>query len=163
MAAAASHMPFALGTRADIHAQRRPRSIPSGIPHADIISPNLHEAQTMYGVEDEAEIMRRMLADGCEIVALRMGELGSLVARQGDDKAYAIPAVEVGDLVDQTAPEIPIAADSSSAGAESEIWRLPAAMARRPPLSPWSMSAAPRYLPTLTSNGTGVWARPLPV
>ena len=73
-----------------------------GIPHADIISPNLHEAQTMYGVEDEAEIMRRMLADGCNIVALRMGELGSLVARQGEGKAYAIPAVEVGDVVDQT-------------------------------------------------------------
>ena len=73
-----------------------------GIAHADIISPNLHEAQTMYGVEDEAEIMRRMLADGCKMVALRMGELGSLVARQGDDRAYAIPAVEVGDVVDQT-------------------------------------------------------------
>ena len=74
----------------------------SGIPHADIVSPNLHEAQTMYGVEYEAEILRRMLADGCKVVALRMGELGSLVARQGDGKAYAIPAVDVAELVDQT-------------------------------------------------------------
>ena len=74
----------------------------SGVPHADIVSPNLHEAQTMYGLEDEAEILRRMLADGCKVVALRMGELGSLVARQADNKAYAIPAVDVADLVDQT-------------------------------------------------------------
>ena len=74
----------------------------TGIPYADIVSPNLHEAQTMYGIQDEVEILRRMLADGCQVVALRMGELGSLVARQGDGKAYAIPAVDVTDLVDQT-------------------------------------------------------------
>ena len=73
-----------------------------GMPQADIVSPNLHEAQTMYGVQDEAEIMRRMLADGCKIAALRMGELGSLVARQGDGKAYAIPAIDVERLLDQT-------------------------------------------------------------
>ena len=74
----------------------------TGIPYADIVSPNLHEAQTMYGIQDEVEILRSMLADGCQVVALRMGELGSLVARQGDGKAYAIPAVDVTDLVDQT-------------------------------------------------------------
>ena len=73
-----------------------------GIAQADIVSPNLHEAQTMYGLQDEAEIMRRMLADGCKMVALRMGEHGSLVARHGDGKAYAIPAVAVNHLVDQT-------------------------------------------------------------
>ena len=54
----------------------------TGIPYADIVSPNLHEAQTMYGIQDEVEILRRMLADGCQVVALRMGELGSLVARR---------------------------------------------------------------------------------
>ena len=74
----------------------------TGIPHADIVSPNLHEAQTMYGVEDEAEILRRMLADGCKVVALRMGELGSLVAQTNSDRAWTIPAVGVDAVVDQT-------------------------------------------------------------
>ena len=74
----------------------------TGIPYADIVSPNLHEAQTMYGVEDEAEILRRMLADGCKVVALRMGELGSLVAQTNSDRAWTIPAVGVDAVVDQT-------------------------------------------------------------
>ncbi|MDE2638056.1 MAG: PfkB family carbohydrate kinase [Chloroflexota bacterium] len=73
-----------------------------GIAQADIVSPNLHEAQTMYGVEDELEIMRRMLDDGVNAAALRMGELGSLVARGGDAVAHYIPAVEVAEVVDQT-------------------------------------------------------------
>jgi len=73
-----------------------------GIAHADIVSPNLHEAQTMYGVEDEREILRRMLTDGVKVAALRMGERGSLVARPGDGLAHYIPAVEVAEVVDQT-------------------------------------------------------------
>ena len=56
----------------------------------------------MYGIEDEREIMRRLLADGVKLAALRMGELGSLVARQGDGRAHYIPAVEVAEIVDQT-------------------------------------------------------------
>ena len=74
----------------------------TGIPHADIVSPNLHEAQTMYGIQDEVEILRRMLADGCNVVALRMGELGSLVAQTNSDRAWTIPAVGVDAVVDQT-------------------------------------------------------------
>ncbi len=74
----------------------------SGIRDVDIVSPNLHEAQTMYGLDDELEIMRRMLADGVKVAALRMGERGSLVAKQGADEAHFIPAVQVPDLVDQT-------------------------------------------------------------
>ena len=74
----------------------------SGIPHADIVSPNLHEAQTMYGIKDELELMRRLLADGVKVAALRMGERGSLVARRGAGDAYYIPAVEVAELIDQT-------------------------------------------------------------
>ncbi len=73
-----------------------------GISQADIVSPNLHEAQTMYGLEDELDIMRQMLADGVNAAAIRMGELGSLVARNGDAAAHYIPAVEVADVVDQT-------------------------------------------------------------
>jgi len=73
-----------------------------GIASADIVSPNLHEAQTMYGIEDEREIMRRLLADGVKLAALRMGERGSLVARRGDGRAFYVPAVEVAEIVDQT-------------------------------------------------------------
>ena len=73
-----------------------------GIPHADIVSPNLHEAQAMYGVSDELELMRRLLADGVKVAALRMGERGSLVARRGEGEAHYIPAVEVAELIDQT-------------------------------------------------------------
>jgi sugar/nucleoside kinase (ribokinase family) len=73
-----------------------------GIRSADIVSPNLLEAQTMYGITDEVEIMRRLLADGVKIAALRMGELGSLVAAAGQDCARYIPALEVAELVDQT-------------------------------------------------------------
>ena len=74
----------------------------TGIPHADIVSPNLHEAQTMYGIEDEVELMRRLLADGVKVAALRMGERGSLVARQGDSDAFYFPAVQISEVVDQT-------------------------------------------------------------
>ncbi len=74
----------------------------AGIAQADIVSPNLHEAAAMYGIDDELEIMRRLLADGAKVAALRMGELGSLVARQGDAEAHSVPAVRVADVVDQT-------------------------------------------------------------
>ncbi len=73
-----------------------------GIPHADIVSPNLLEAQTVYGIEDELEILRRMLADGVRMVALRMGERGSLLAQQGSGSAYLIPPLPVERIVDQT-------------------------------------------------------------
>ena len=94
-----------------------------GIAQADIVSPNLYEAQTMYGVADAAEIMRRMLADGCQAVALRMGERGSLLARQGSSKAYAIPAVAVEDLADQTG------AGNTYCGGFVVGWRLEADLA----------------------------------
>ena len=74
----------------------------NGLPQADIVSPNLLEAQTMYGIADEIEIMRRLLADGVKIAALRMGELGSLVARAGAKRAWYIPAIEVARIVDVT-------------------------------------------------------------
>ena len=48
----------------------------TGIPYADIVSPNLHEAQTMYGIQDEVEILRRMLADGCQVVGIAHGRVG---------------------------------------------------------------------------------------
>ncbi len=73
-----------------------------GLAFADIVSPNLLEAQTMYGISDEVALLRQLLADGAPLVALRMGEAGSLVARQGERVAYHIPAVEVEEVIDQT-------------------------------------------------------------
>ena len=73
-----------------------------GIPHADIVSPNLLEAQAVYRIKDELEIIRRLLADGVKVVALRMGEKGSIVAEQGSSIAYHIPALAVPEIVDQT-------------------------------------------------------------
>ena len=73
-----------------------------GIPHADIVSPNLLEAQTVYGIEDELEILRRMLADGVGAAALRMGARGSLLAERGRGRAYLIPPLPVEAIVDQT-------------------------------------------------------------
>ncbi len=72
------------------------------LPHCDIVSPNLHEAQTMTSLEDEVAIVRRLLADGAAVAALRMGELGSLVARRGDSCAWHIPARPVRKVIDQT-------------------------------------------------------------
>lgn len=74
----------------------------SGLRHADIASPNLHEAQAMTGMDDEVAIVRRLLADGAAAVALRMGELGSLVARRDDAFAWHIPALPVPEVIDQT-------------------------------------------------------------
>ncbi|MCY4466295.1 MAG: PfkB family carbohydrate kinase [Chloroflexi bacterium] len=74
----------------------------SGLRYADIVSPNLHEAQIMTGLDDEVAIVRRLLADGAAMVALRMGELGSLVARRGDTCAWHIPALPVTEVIDQT-------------------------------------------------------------
>jgi sugar/nucleoside kinase (ribokinase family) len=74
----------------------------TGLQYADIVSPNLLEAQIVYKIEDEVEILRRMLADGVKVAALRMGEKGSLVAQQGHGTAYHIPAVSMGEIIDQT-------------------------------------------------------------
>ena len=72
------------------------------IPYTDIVSPNLLEAQAVYRIQDEVEIVRRMLADNCPVVALRMGEKGSIVAQKGNPTAYYIPPAEVNEIVDQT-------------------------------------------------------------
>ncbi len=73
-----------------------------GLRRADIVSPNLHEAQAMTGLQDERAIVRRLLADGAAVVALRMGELGSLVASRDADCAWRIPALPVREIIDQT-------------------------------------------------------------
>ena len=74
----------------------------AALRNCDIVSPNLHEARAMTGLNDELAILRKLLADGAAVAALRMGEAGSIVARQGSDSALHIPAVAVDEVVDQT-------------------------------------------------------------
>lgn len=76
------------------------------LPHTDIVSPNLLEASLLYELTDESpdalshRLLDRMLADGAKIVALRMGERGSLVASATE--RIAVPPVPVPEIVDQT-------------------------------------------------------------
>jgi len=67
----------------------------------DVISPNLVEAQAIYGDCTPDELVDAMLDDGANYVALRMGALGSIVANK-DGKRHYIGAVPTGHIVDQT-------------------------------------------------------------
>jgi cytidine kinase len=72
------------------------------LPLADIVSPNLLEAQMVYQIEAPERLVRQMLDDGAGIVALRMGEAGSLVGARGRAALLRVPAVPVPTIVDQT-------------------------------------------------------------
>lgn len=72
-----------------------------GTCRIDLVSPNLVEAQTVYGHLTPDELVDAMLADGAQRVALRMGERGSLIADQRGERAY-LPAVQVSQVNDQT-------------------------------------------------------------
>jgi sugar/nucleoside kinase (ribokinase family) len=65
-----------------------------------IVSPNLLEAQLVYGLETADALLDAMLTDGAKIVALRMGENGSIVADA--NQRFHIPAVPVNKVIDQT-------------------------------------------------------------
>ncbi|MCA0452611.1 MAG: PfkB family carbohydrate kinase [Chloroflexi bacterium] len=67
----------------------------------DILSPNLIEAQAIYGDLIPDELVTAMLADGAQIVALRMGEAGSIVADQTGQRVH-IGTVKATNIVDQT-------------------------------------------------------------
>jgi cytidine kinase len=70
------------------------------LQYAPLVSPNLVEAGIIYGTEDPDKLIDAMLADGATVIALRMGELGSIVASR--DERIRIPAVPVPQIVDQT-------------------------------------------------------------
>ena len=67
-----------------------------------IISPNLQEAEAVYGQISPAEIINTLFEDGAQGVALRMGEQGSIVAQCDSSERWYIPAVPVKHIVDQT-------------------------------------------------------------
>ena len=66
----------------------------------DIASPNLQEAQFMYGDLVPDALVDLLLQDGAQTVALRMGEHGSIVADA--DHQHHIPAVPVEHIIDHT-------------------------------------------------------------
>lgn len=66
----------------------------------DLFSPNLAEAQALYGQLSPEELVDAMLADGAHIVALRMGAQGSLVANRTE--RFHIPAVPIDPIIDPT-------------------------------------------------------------
>lgn len=76
------------------------------IREADIVSPNLLEARLIYDRPDAAplDLAQRMLDDGARLVALRLGEDGSLIGQRtpGGDRILHIPAVPVPQVVDVT-------------------------------------------------------------
>jgi len=82
-----------------------PENLPAlqqALPKADLVSPNLLEAGLIYDEKKPETILQHMLDDGAQVVALRMGELGSLVAQQGMSEFLHIPAVPVPKVVDVT-------------------------------------------------------------
>lgn len=66
---------------------------------AHIFSPNVEEAASLLGSGEPLALLQGLFARGAQIVALRMGVQGALVSRQGERRAYHIPAVPV-DVVD---------------------------------------------------------------
>ncbi|MEO8610340.1 MAG: PfkB family carbohydrate kinase [Chloroflexota bacterium] len=67
-----------------------------------IISPNLQEAEAVYGQKSPTEIINAIFDDGARGIALRMGEQGSIVAQCNSSEHLYIPAVPVKAVVDQT-------------------------------------------------------------
>jgi len=67
-----------------------------------ILSPNLVEAQAVYGGLSPEALVAAMLDDGARIVALRMGDEGSLLGHWENGECWHIPAVAVKQAIDQT-------------------------------------------------------------
>lgn len=66
-----------------------------------IFSPNLVEVESMIGLSDPHEQIRGLVAAGASIIALRMGEMGSIVHRADTGETWQIPAVPT-TVVDPT-------------------------------------------------------------
>lgn len=71
-------------------------------PNVNIVSPNLIEAQAIYDLTNPKDLVQAMFDDGADLVTLRMGDQGSIVARQSASERYHIPAIDIPVVVDQT-------------------------------------------------------------
>lgn len=74
------------------------------IPYPDMVSPNLLEARRLTELDDPHDILNWMIDNGAKIAALRMGELGSLVAAQGmtRNEYVIVKPTPVPEIIDQT-------------------------------------------------------------
>jgi len=68
----------------------------------DIVSPSPLQARRLTGLHDARDVMAALLWRGVRGVALRRGEAGSLVARQGGGLPVAVPAWPGARVVDVT-------------------------------------------------------------
>ncbi|MBC7811923.1 MAG: hypothetical protein H7175_12285 [Burkholderiales bacterium] len=69
----------------------------------DIVSPNLIEAQAIYGDDlSPDDLLSALLDDGAHIAALRMGPVGSLIARRDTGERCSISVVDIAQMIDQT-------------------------------------------------------------
>jgi cytidine kinase len=67
----------------------------------DVFSPNLLEAASLVGPGEPVELLQSLLLAGADLVALRLGAAGSLVARRGEDRFLHIPPLPV-EVIDPT-------------------------------------------------------------
>jgi sugar/nucleoside kinase (ribokinase family) len=81
------------------HLRQSPSAFQSLLPHLTLFSPDQGEAELMTGSIQPLEMCRVLLDWGAPLVALRMGERGSLVATR--DEAFMVPAVPA-TIVDVT-------------------------------------------------------------
>lgn len=66
-----------------------------------LISPNLQEAQTIYGRKSPDALLDAFFEDGAQAVALRLGAAGSLVGQRAGGR-WRVGAVPVREVIDQT-------------------------------------------------------------
>lgn len=81
------------------HLQEPPTAFQTLLPHLTLFSPDQGEAEMITGSVQPMEMCRVLLGWGAPLVALRMGERGSLVATRG--AAFLVPAVPAS-IVDVT-------------------------------------------------------------
>jgi sugar/nucleoside kinase (ribokinase family) len=84
-------------------AERRlsPQALTALVSAADVFSPNRLSAESLVGPGEPEALARRLIDAGANVVALRMGALGSLVVEAQSRRAVRVPAlpVEVVDAV----------------------------------------------------------------
>lgn len=68
----------------------------------DVVSPNLVEAQAIYGDHPAEELIKLMFDDGAKTVAMRMGREGSIVASREDGVLHRIGIIDDVSVVDET-------------------------------------------------------------
>ncbi len=68
----------------------------------DILSPNLAEARAIYGDISPQELLHAFYADGAPIVAIRMGQKGSLIGRRDTSEQVFVSSIAIPQIIDQT-------------------------------------------------------------